>query len=150
MGQRSDFWYVSSAEAVGWLPTSAGDFVLSFGTYSKSERRVTGGERRTPAFKLALALQIGFVRMTGRLLEALRVVPPGLRRHLGAQFGIEPPELASLCTMYGRRRTLFEQQDLARAVLGFYAVTEAQRRTLLQFARRVGSAMRAATAVRSR
>jgi hypothetical protein len=29
-------------------------------------------ERRSPALKLALALQIGFLRMTGRLLEAVR------------------------------------------------------------------------------
>lgn len=28
--------------------------------------------------KLALALQIGFLRMTGRLLEAVRSVPPAL------------------------------------------------------------------------
>ena len=33
-------------------------------------------ERRSSALKLALALQIGFLRMTGRLLEAVRIVPP--------------------------------------------------------------------------
>ena len=33
--------------------------------------------------KLASALQIGFPRMTGRLLEAVRIVPPALWRHLG-------------------------------------------------------------------
>ena len=70
--------------------------------------------------------------MTGRLLEALRVVPPALWRHLGAQFGIEPPELVSLRTMYPRRRMLFEHQDLACAVLGFHALTEAQRRALVR------------------
>lgn len=104
--------------------------IEAFFTYSEPERRVIDDERRTPALKLALAPQIGFLRMTGRLLEALRVVPLGLWRHLGTQFGIEPPELASLRTMYRRRRTLFEQEDLACAVLGFHAETEAQRRTL--------------------
>jgi hypothetical protein len=36
-----------------------------FLTYSESERRVIDDERRTWALKLALALQIGFLRMTG-------------------------------------------------------------------------------------
>ncbi len=36
------------------------------------------GERRGPPRKIALALQIGFLRMTGRLLEAVRVVPPAV------------------------------------------------------------------------
>jgi len=44
--------------------------------------RFIDDERRTPDLKLALALQIGFLRMTGRLLVALRVVPPALWRRL--------------------------------------------------------------------
>jgi hypothetical protein len=51
--------------------------------------------QRRPALKLALALQIGFLRMTGRLLEAVRIVPPALWRHLGAQFGVAALDLAS-------------------------------------------------------
>ena len=63
----------------GALPRDLSGFeVEAFFTYSESERRVIDDERRTPALKLALALQIGFLRMTGRLLEALRVVPPAL------------------------------------------------------------------------
>ena len=34
--------------------------------------------------------------------------------------------------MYRRRRTLFEQQDLACSVLGFHDVSEAQRRALVR------------------
>ena len=66
--------------------------IEAFFTYSEPERRVIDDERRTPTLKLALALQIGFLRMTGRLLEALRMVPPVLWRHLGTQFGIEAPD----------------------------------------------------------
>jgi hypothetical protein len=84
------------------------------------------------ASSLPLALQIGFLRMTGRLLEALCMVPPALWRHLGVQFDVEAPDLASLRTMYHRRRTLFEHQDLACAVVGFHSVTEAQRRALVR------------------
>jgi len=117
----------------GALPRDFSGFEIeSFFRYSEPERRVIDDERRTPALKLALALQIGFLRMTGRLLEALRIVPPVLWRHLGAQFGIEAPDLASLRTMYRRRRTLFEHQDLACAVLGFHSITEARRRALVR------------------
>ena len=117
----------------GALPRDLSGFEIeAFFTYSESERHVIDDERRSPALKLALALQIGFLRMTGRLLEALRMVPPALWRHLGAQFEIDAPDLASLRTMYRRRRTLFEQQDLACSVLGFHDVTEAQRRALIR------------------
>ncbi len=117
----------------GALPRDLSGFEIeAFFTYSEPERRVIDDERRSPTLKLALALQIGFLRMTGRLLEALRMVPPVLWRHLGTQFEIDAPDLASLRTMYRRRRTLFEQQDLACSVLGFHDVTEAQRRALVR------------------
>jgi uncharacterized protein DUF4158 len=117
----------------GALPRDLSGFEIeAFFTYSESERCLIDDERRSSALKLALALQIGFLRMTGRLLEALRMVPPALWRHLGAQFEIDAPDLASLRTMYRRRRTLFEQQDLACSVLGFHDVTEAQRRALVR------------------
>jgi hypothetical protein len=106
--------------------------IEAFFTYSEPERRVIDDERRTNALKLALALQIDFLRMTGRLLEALRMVPPVLWRLLGAQFDIEAPDLASLRTMYRRRRTLFEHQDLVCGVLGFHSISEARRRALVR------------------
>ena len=39
------------------------------------------------SFSLGLALQIGFLRMSGRLLDAVRIIPPLLWRHLGERFG---------------------------------------------------------------
>lgn len=58
------------------LPRDLGGFEIeAFFTFSGSERRAIDDDRRTPALKLALALQIGFLRMTGRLLQALRTVP---------------------------------------------------------------------------
>jgi hypothetical protein len=63
----------------GALPRDLSGFEIeAFFTYSESERCFIEDERRSPALKLALALQIGFLRMTGRLLEALRMVPPAL------------------------------------------------------------------------
>jgi hypothetical protein len=103
----------------GALPRDlSGCEIEAFFTYSESERRVIDDERRSSALKLALALQIGFLRITGRFLEALRMVPPALWRHLGAQFEIDAPDLASLRTMYRRRRTLFEQQEYDEDAVG--------------------------------
>ena len=45
----------------GALPRDLSGFEIeAFFTYSESERRVIDDERRSPALKLALALQIGF------------------------------------------------------------------------------------------
>lgn len=75
-------------------------------TYSELERQVIDDERCTASLKLALALQIGLLRMISRWLEALRVVPPALWRHPGTRLDTEAPDPASLRTMY-RRRTVW-------------------------------------------
>jgi TnpA family transposase len=117
------------------LPRELSGFEIeAFFNFSDAERRVIE-ERRSSALKLALALQIGFLRMTGRLLEAVRIVPPALWRHLGEQFGVAAPDLASLRTMYHRRRTLFEHQEVACETLGFHWLSEAQRRALVRVLR---------------
>jgi hypothetical protein len=78
------------------LPRDLSGFEIeAFFNFSDAERRVIEN-RGGPALKLALALQIGFLRMTGRLLEAVRIVPPALWRHLGEQLGVAAPDLASL------------------------------------------------------
>jgi hypothetical protein len=100
-------------------PRELSDFeLLSFFTFSASERSVID-ERRLPAHRLGLALHIGFLRMSGRTLDAFRVVPPVLWRHLGKVLDCDVPELASLRALYRRGRTLFDHQQLACKLLGF-------------------------------
>ena len=111
------------------LPRDLSAFEIeAFFNFTDAERRVIE-DRRGTALKLALALQIGFLRMTGRLLEAVRIVPPALWRHLGEQLGVAAPDLASLRSQ--RRRTLFEHQEMACKTLGFHWLSEAQRRALV-------------------
>ena len=117
------------------LPRDLSAFEIeAFFNFSDAERRVIE-DRRGPALKLALALQIGFLRMTGRLLEAVRIVPPALWRHLGEQLGVAAPDLASLRSMYQRRRSLFEHQEVACETLGFHWLSDAQRRALVRVLR---------------
>ena len=47
-------------------------------------------------------MQIGFLRMSGRVLDAVRIVPAVLWRHLGEQFNVAVPDLASLLIMHER------------------------------------------------
>lgn len=80
--------------------------IAVFCQFSADECRIIE-ERRRPELKLGFALQIGFLRMSGRLLEAVRfgsdrIVPPRLWRHLGARVGVAAPDLASLGAMYRR------------------------------------------------
>jgi hypothetical protein len=114
------------------LPRDISGFELqAFFTFSPAERALIDA-RRGDAHKLGLALHIGFLRMTGRLLDAFRIVPPVLWRHLGSELGIDAPELASLRALYGRGRTLFDHQQVACDALGFRWMSEHQRRALVR------------------
>jgi uncharacterized protein DUF4158 len=62
------------------LPREVTAFEIEvFFQFSAEEAR-TIEERRRPELKWGLALQIGFLRMSGRLLDAVRMVPPLLWR----------------------------------------------------------------------
>jgi hypothetical protein len=118
------------------LPRELSGFEIeAFFTFTASERALIEA-RRGPSLKLGLALQIGFLRMSGRVLDAVRIVPPALWKHLGNQFGEQAPDLASLRAMYRRHRTLFDHQELACEALGFHPLIEAQRRALVRTLRR--------------
>lgn len=114
------------------LPREISAFELqAFFTFSRPEHELIQA-RRGDLLKLGLALHIGFLRMSGRLLDAMRSVAPTLWRHLGNELGIDAPEIASLRAMYGRDRTLFDHQQVACDALGFRWMSEHQRRALVR------------------
>ena len=114
------------------LPRDISDFEMkAFFTFDGAEREAISA-RRGDAHKLGLALHIGFLRMSGRLLYAFRVIPVVLWRHLSEELGIATPDVASLRTLYGREKTLFDHQQLACTVLGFRWMSEHQRRSLVR------------------
>jgi TnpA family transposase len=117
------------------LPREVTAFEIEvFFQFSAAESRIIE-ERRRPELKLGLALQIGFLRMSGRLLDAVRIVPPLLWRHLGLRFGVAAPDLASLRAMYRRAPTLIEHQQVACEVLGFRWLSDHHRRALVRVLR---------------
>ena len=105
------------------LPRDLSTFELqTFFTFSRAERTVIDG-RHGATHKLGLALHIGFLRMSGRSLNAIRIVPVSLWTHLGKELDVRAPELASLKALYGQ---------LAEHTLGFRGMTEHQNRAFVQ------------------
>ncbi|MBV9251403.1 MAG: DUF4158 domain-containing protein, partial [Acetobacteraceae bacterium] len=86
--------------------------------------------------RLSVALQIGFLRMTGRMLNSCQIVPTVVLEHLGRQLDLVPPQLASIRGLYRRKRTLFDHQHVAMAALGFRYLTEHAERGLTAHLRR--------------
>src|SRR5271154_4758439 len=72
-----------------------------FFQFSAEEARIIE-ERRRPELKLGLALQMGFLRMSGRLLDAVRMGPPLLWRHCAIwrrRSGLGVVEVAALLAL---------------------------------------------------
>jgi hypothetical protein len=78
------------------IPCGPSEFELAtFGTFSAKELALIR-VRRGPLYRLALALRIGFVRMTCTTLGVCQYVPPVLWGHLGRHLEIEPPDVGTL------------------------------------------------------
>jgi len=88
--------------------------------------------RRNDCQRLGLAMHVGFLRMTGRSLDAFEQIPRALLRHLSKQLDIATPDLASVRALYGRRRTLYEHQEWAIRKLGLKTFTSQRAGALLR------------------
>ena len=109
--------------------------VAHFFSLSEDDRRAVR-RRRRPLNRLGVALQVGFLRLTGAPLNSVEMIPPQVLAHLGAELGIAPPRLASIRALYRRHRTLFEHQNAAKQALGLRDLTEHGERALNGFLRR--------------
>ena len=58
------------------------------------------GARRTALTRLGLVLQIGFLRLTGRSLNSVQVIPPAVLARAGQAVDIAAPHLASIRSIY--------------------------------------------------
>ena len=91
--------------------------VAHFFSLSEDDRRAVH-RRRRPLNRLGVALQVGFLRLTGAPLNSVEMIPPQVLAHLGTELRIAPSRLASIRALYRRHRTLFEHQDAAKQALG--------------------------------
>ena len=95
--------------------------------------------RRTPLTRLGLVLQIGFLRLTGRSLNSVQVIPPAVLARAGQAADISAPQFASIRSIYRRRMTLHQHQQAAMAALGFKDYGDASARALTGHLRRMAT-----------
>jgi hypothetical protein len=87
--------------------------------------------RYKPLLRIGAAIQLGFLKMAGCPVASFKVVPRRLLYHLGQQVGETVPSIASLRSLYKkRRRTLYEHQTWAIKLLGLAEMSERQERML--------------------
>ena len=114
------------------IPSELTDFEIRyFFAYTAKEREAIFS-RYGDHHRLAVALQIGMLKMTGRTLDAFETVPPAVLRHLQTTLQITTPDLTSLRALYQRRSTLHEHQAWATQLLDVRPLTERRQRTLLR------------------
>lgn len=72
------------------------------------------------------AIQLVFLRASGRTLDQLNTLPRHLLRYIGEKLGVETPTIASLRTIYQRYPTLYEHQVWAFQYLGLARLDDEQ------------------------
>jgi len=87
--------------------------------------------RRGDMHRLGAALHIGFLKMTGRALDAQEAIPPRLLHHLRDHMSIGGPDLTSLKSLYKHRATLYAHQQWAVVFLGIQPLTDRRARMLM-------------------
>ncbi len=131
--------YVKRFIGAEGLPTRLTEFdVGQFFPLSKDDVAALC-QRFRPDRRVAAAIQMLFLRASGRPLDRFAVVPRALLRSVSETLGASPVTIASLRSLYARRSTLYEHQAWAREYLGLRALdtdTEIQARQLLAVAAR--------------
>jgi Domain of unknown function (DUF4158) len=83
---------------LGWtrLPAEVSDFEITHFFSLRAEERSAVLTRYRDSLRLGAALQIRFLKMCGRPLDAIQRVPANLLKHLGEQLEIAAPTIATL------------------------------------------------------
>lgn len=113
------------------IPSTLTDFEIDrFFTFTDRELTELKG-RRTALLKVAAALQLGCLKLSGRTLSRFKIIPRNVLDHIGRQLKVDSPRLASLRTLYRRReRTRWDHQVWAVHTAGFHFLEERQQRVL--------------------
>ncbi|AUT66534.1 Tn3 family transposase [Paraburkholderia terrae] len=116
------------------VPRELSEFELNtFFTFSRRDL-ASIDSRRSDLYRLAMALHVGFIRMTGRTLDSYKQIPTILLRHLGQQLGVQSPDVGTLRSIYdGNLKTLSDHQKFAQTVVNFRSIAEHQRRYVIRW-----------------
>ena len=124
---------------IGELSPELSIFELEFFQFSAADIAAIRKEFR-PKYRIAVALQLGFMRLTGARLNAFNVVARKLLSLVGEQVGETAPSIASLRTMYGRGNTRRDHQAWVMQWLKIKAHTKRQERMLFAALREASKA----------
>jgi hypothetical protein len=121
------------------LPAKLSDFdVQQFFALSKDDAAALVARFRSDR-RVGAAIQMLFLRASGRPLDRFAVVPRTLLRSICEGLGVNAVTIASLRTLYSRRSTLYEHQAWAREYLSLRVLdseSETQARQVLAVAAR--------------
>ena len=92
--------------------------------------------RRSPLSRMGLIIHIGFLRMTGRSLSSVDLIPPPVLACAARHAGMPAPQIATLRAIYRRRPTLFDHQNTAALALGLKLCGDQAIRHVTGFLRR--------------
>jgi Domain of unknown function (DUF4158) len=85
--------------------------------------------------RIGAAPQLGFLRLTGTTLSSIEYVPAAVLRHLGSQFAVPTPDLATLRALYKRKMTRVAHQSWAIEYGGFRVLDTRGEELLIAFVR---------------
>lgn len=88
-------------------------------------------EQFRPKYRIAVAIQLCFIRLSGTQLASFTVFPRPLLQFVGSQLQVEIPTIASFRAIYKRKQTRFEHQSWAVERLGLKTATKRQEAMLL-------------------
>ena len=83
-----------------------------------------------PKYRIAVAIQVGFMRLSGGRLRDFKVLPRDLLQFVGEQVGEIAPTIVSLRSLYKREQTRVEHQAWAMQWLRISSHTKRQERLL--------------------
>lgn len=128
--------YETRYVGLGRLPTKLSEFDLER-YFSLSNADIAAINERFRADRRAGAsVQLVFLRASGRPLDHFNTIPRQLLQYVGMRLGISNPTIASLKTIYGRYKTLYDHQVWAREYLGLRVLDDTARADLKQWMRK--------------
>ncbi|MBS0514308.1 MAG: Tn3 family transposase [Proteobacteria bacterium] len=80
--------------------------------------------------QVGLAVQVAFMRATGRPLDGVKIVPAALLKYLSEELRVRPFSFGSLRAIYKRGRTLHDHQQWAKAHLGLEVLSAEHKKAL--------------------
>lgn len=115
-GGRAVSSYLSRYIGVEQLPRKLTEFDIEVyfslpeATIEALRKRYVAGRIGSADRLVGLAVQLIYLRTTGRTFDRKSIVPPALLRYIGEALGVRAPSVASLKAIYSRRQTLNDHQ----------------------------------------